>query len=325
MSSFRIEKYSDKYKNQWDNFIQNAKNGTFLFKRNFMEYHADRFEDFSLLIFEKNKLLGVFPANKNKNQVYSHQGLTYGGLILPKKIKFEKTISAFKALLAYLEKHKIEKLILKLLPKIYHTYPADEIDYLLFILKAKLTKTDLSSTILQSEALKIQSNRVEGVKKAKKQNLEIEKTTDFQAFWNQILIPNLAKTHQAKPVHNIKEISYLAEKFPKNIHQYNVKKENNMVGGCTVFETKNVAHIQYISADKNKQQLGTLDFLFQHLIEKEFKEKTYFDFGISNENHGLNLNKGLLYWKECFGARGIAYQTYEIQPQQHHLLDQVFL
>ena len=56
MSSFRIEKYSDKYKNQWDNFIQNAKNGTFLFKRNFMEYHADRFEDFSLLIFEKNKI-----------------------------------------------------------------------------------------------------------------------------------------------------------------------------------------------------------------------------------------------------------------------------
>src|SRR5699024_2204568 len=248
MNSFRVEKYSEKYKNQWDNFIRNSKNGTFLFERNFMEYNKDRFEDFSLLIFEKNKLLAVFPANKNKEIIFSHQGLTYGGIVFPKKIKFEKSLEGLKTLLSYLERNNFKKLILKLLPKIYHTYPADEIDYLLFILQAKSIRTDVSSSILQAEALKIQSNRVEEDKEAKKQGLEIEKTTDFQGFWEDVLTPNLAKQHQAKPVHNYKEISYLAAKFPKNIHQYNVKKENNIVGGCTVFETEKVAHIQYISA-----------------------------------------------------------------------------
>ncbi|HLS31449.1 MAG TPA: hypothetical protein VK021_11375 [Flavobacteriaceae bacterium] len=325
MKSFRVEKYSTAYKNQWDDFIRNSKNGTFLFHRNFMDYHADRFEDYSLMVFEKKKLVALLPANLAENKLFSHQGLTYGGLILPKNLKFEKTIKAFKAVLVHLENVPIPQLALKLVPKIYHRYPADEIDYLLFLLKAHLIKTDLSSTILQSDSLKIQSNRIEGVKKARKHNLQIEKTNQFDRFWNEILIPNLQEQFKTQPVHNLSEIQDLANKFPKNIHQYQVVKGDKIVGGCTIFETATTAHVQYISADNNRQQFGTLDFLFQYLIEEEFADKTYFDFGISNENKGLNLNKGLLYWKECFGARGIVYPTYQIETKNHYLLDEVFL
>lgn len=325
MNSFRVEKYSPAYKNQWDDFIRNSKNGTFLFQRNFMDYHSDRFKDFSLMVFEKKKLVAMLPANHRQSQLISHQGLTYGGLIFSKSLKFEKIIKAFKAILLYLEGASIAQLIIKPVPKIYHLYPSDEMDYLLFLLKAQLLKTDLSSGILQSNSLKIQSNRMEGVKKAKKHNLQIRKTTDFDPFWNKILIPNLQAQFKVDPIHSLSEIKHLADNFPKNIHQYEVLKEEKIVGGCTIFETKTTAHVQYISADNNRQQLGTLDFLFQHLIEEEFAHKVYFDFGISNENNGMNVNKGLLYWKECFGGRGVAYSHYRIETKNHFLLDKVFL
>lgn len=325
MNSIRVEKYLPAHKNQWDDFVRNSKNGTFLLQRNFMDYHADRFEDFSLMVFEKRKLIALLPANRNNNELYSHQGLTYGGLILSKSLKFEKILKAFKAVLSYLEKFSIQHLVLKLVPKIYHRYPSDETDYLLFLLKAQLIRSDLSASILQSNSIKIQSNRLQGVKKAEKNNLRIEKTSDFHKFWKGILIPNLKEQYNVKPVHSLAEISDLAANFPKNIHQYEVLKDDKIVGGCTIFETQTTAHVQYISADDNKQQLGTLDFLFRNLIEEEFADKIYFDFGISNENNGLNINEGLLYWKECFGARGIVYPTYQIETENHYLLDKVFL
>lgn len=324
-SSFTVINYNPQQQSQWDNFVRNSKNGTFLHLRKFMDYHANRFKEASLMVYEKNKLIALLPANREGTQVFSHQGLTYGDLLLSKKIKFYKVLEAFKAVLQHLEKEGVTSLRLKRIPSIYHQYPSEELEYLFFLLQAKNVRTDLSATILQTERMRIQANRIEGVKKAHKKGLTIQKTSDFEQFWNQILLPNLAKQYGASPVHSLTEIQLLAKRFPKNIHQYVVFQDDRIVGGCTVFETKQVAHIQYISADDQRQQLGTLDFLFQYLIEEEFAHKAYFDFGTSNENMGRNLNEGLLYWKECFGARSMAYKTYQIQVEQVYKLENIFV
>ena len=163
------------------------------------------------------------------------------------------------------------------------------------------------------------------MKKAQKQGLHIEETVDFSAFWNEILLPNLAKRHAAKPTHTLEEIIVLKSKFPENIRQFNVYKEDQIVAGATIFETDTVAHVQYISANEQKQELGALDFLFEELITRTFSGKWYFDFGISNEQQGTKLNKGLSYWKECFGARTYVHRFYEIHTENHHLLNDVFL
>lgn len=325
MKTLRVEQYSAEKKVAWNAFVKQSKNATFLFNRAFMEYHSDRFRDFSLMIFEGEKLLALLPANRVEDKVFSHQGLTYGGIVLSKKIKFEKVLLIFEAILQFLNKNKVETLELKLLPTIYSSYPADEIKYLLYLLKAERIRCDISSAIQLKNPLNIQSNRVEGVKKATKNGLIIKKEDEFHDFWNQILIPNLQRTHNAKPVHSIEEITCLAKNFPKNIHQFNVYFEEKIVGGATIFETENVAHVQYISANHQKQELGTLDFLFQHLIEREFNHKNYFDFGTSNEQQGLKLNKGLLYWKECFGARSVAHEFYKVNTGNIKLLNTIYL
>lgn len=297
-----------------------------MFHRDFMDYHQDRFEDFSLLIFKKDVLIAVFPANIVDGFVFSHQGLTYGGLIFKDEITFSDALLAYKELLKFLHEESIKELHLKLLPKIYHTLPSDELQYLLFKTKAELTRTDITSVIDAKYKLPLQSsNRKRGLKKALSQGLEVKEVDDFKDFWDLILIPNLRKTHQITPVHSLSEITQLKSNFKKNIRQFNVYHNNQIVAGATVFDTKHVAHVQYISANADKQKLRSLDFLFDYLINTIFKTKKYFDFGISNVNQGQQINEGLLSWKESFGARSIVHEFYRVETKKYEELNSVFV
>ena len=42
---FEIIKYTPEYRQQWDAYVAKARNATFLFYRNYMDYHSDRFKD----------------------------------------------------------------------------------------------------------------------------------------------------------------------------------------------------------------------------------------------------------------------------------------
>lgn len=323
--SYTARTYTAEDASIWDQFVAQAKNATFLFHRDFMEYHRDRFQDASLLVFKGDQLISLLPLNRKGNEVYSHQGLSYGGFVLSPKVKFNEVLAICKAGLVFLASEGFKLVHYKMMPRVYHVLPADEMEYVLFLLKAQLTRTDISSVIDLHQPFKIQSNRMEGVKKAQKKELLVREELDFKGFWNEILIPNLTERHGVKPVHTLDEIELLASRFPKNIKQFNVYHQETIVGGATIFETPHLVHVQYISGNADKQQLGSLDFLFYTLIKSVYKNKRYFDFGISNENQGMQLNEGLLYWKECFGARSSSNQFYTVETANHSLLDSVFI
>ena len=325
MINYRVIKYSYLNYTTWNDFVSKSKNATFLLHRDFMDYHKDWFEDFSLLVYKKNKLVAVLPANKSGHQIYSHQGLTYGGLVLPEAIKFDVVLEVFKVLLKYLSLSGFESLILKQIPSIYNTVVSEEIEYLMFILKSELIKRDTLSVIDLNNKIKISNNRMEGFKRGKKHHLVIKEEDSFDLFWNNILIKNLNEKHQAKPVHSLSEITLLKKKLPNNIRQFNVYHQNKIVAGTTIFESKYVAHSQYISGDENKNVLGSLDFLHIHLINEVFNDKKYFDFGTSNENNGLQINKGLQFWKEGFGARTLTQDFYKVKIDNYQLLNNVFI
>ena len=232
---------------------------------------------------------------------------------------------AFQAVLKYYHEKGIPKVILKQMPSIYTSYPSEGIDYAAFILKAKITRVDVSSSVALSAPLNIQKNRLEGVKKAKKQGLTVKEETSFDAFWKEILIPNLQKRHGAQPVHSLSEITQLQQYFPKKIKQFNVYQETRLVAGATIFEMPHLVHVQYISSNDDRQQLGALDFLFHYLIKERYSSKSYFDFGTSNEDRGKSINEGLLYWKECFGARAIVHRFFDFNTANYPLLDSVWI
>jgi hypothetical protein len=325
VTKYTVKKYQKSDFKIWNDFISEAKNATFLFHRDFMEYHADRFEDFSILVYQNDKLISVLPANKNGEIIESHEGLTYGGLVYKEQTKLSAVIEIFQSVLFFLKENKFQKLHFKTLPSIYHLKPAEEILYSLFLAEAKLVRRDSLSVIDLSQENITSKIRKRGFQKAVSNQLIIKEETDFESFWNDILIPNLNKKFNAKPVHSLAEITSLQSHFPKNIHQFNVYLEDKIVAGTTIFESENVAHCQYISKNENQENLGSLDFLFHHLIQERFAKKRFFDFGISNENQGQKLNEGLSYWKESFGASIIVHDFYEVETANYTKLNDIFV
>ena len=325
MKNYSVRLYQKNDFDIWNNFVSEAKNATFLFDRNFMEYHVNRFTDYSLLIFDSDKLVALLPANRAEATVFSHQGLTYGGLIYDKNIKLSAVVYILKSVLFFLNQNKIEKLVVKLIPSFYCDFFSDELEYSLFAASARLIQIDSLSTLDLSKPFIVSKTRKESIRRGEKNGLIIKEEFSFDAFWNEILMPNLELKHQAKPVHTLAEITYLKSNFPKNIRQFNVYKGDTIVAGTTVFVSKNVAHPQYVSGNINKNELGSLDYLYHHLIKNVFADKTFFDFGISNENKGKNINEGLLFWKESFGAKTVSQRFYEVDTANFELLENVLL
>lgn len=309
----KIINYSKEYKNQWDDFVKKAKNTHFFFQREYMEYHADRFQDFSLLVLdEKEKIISILPANRNDNILYSHQGLTFGSFIVDDKMKTEIMLEIFDILKIYLKEVGITKLIYKCIPYIYHIKPSEEDRYALFRNDAKLIRRDVSSTIDLTEQVRYSKGRKWTVNKAKKENLEIFESTDYKLFWD-LLTGVLDDNHDAKPVHSLEEIEMLASAFHQNIKLFMIKKENTILSGTLIFENQNIVHTQYLANSQEGREIGSLDLLIDSLIKDRYKDKKYFDFGISNEEAGRYLNTGLIAQKEGFGARAVVQDFYELE------------
>lgn len=311
MNLFKISQYDSSFADEWNKFNALSKNGTFLFDRSFMEYHKDRFEDHSLLIFNsKDELFALLPANINGDTLICHGGLTYGGIIGNSKMTTPYMIELFQEILSYLKQNKIKNFIYKTIPKIYHSLASEEDLYALFRHDAQLIRRDVISVIDYKEDYTVQERRLRSKKKADKLGLIVQEESNFSSFW-EILTNILVSRHGVKPVHTVDEIKYLANLFPENIKLYICKISEEILAGVVMFITKNTAHAQYIAVSDEGLSKGALDLLFFKLIEL-YKYKRYFSFGISNENNGKILNEGLITQKEGFGARAICHDFYQI-------------
>ena len=57
--------------------------------------------------------------------------------------------------------------------------------------------------------------------------------------------------------------------------------------------------------------MHAIDAIFRKILQEDYKDCKYLDFGTSNEEGGKVLNTSLIYQKEGFGGRGVVYDTYE--------------
>ena len=321
-----VRRYTDTDKELWNNFLENSRTNQFLLSRNFMEYHKDKFEDYSLMVFDEKALVAIFPANIKNNIVVSHSGLTFGGFIVAKDEATKNSIQYFGALVKFVSEQNIEKIIFKQSPNFYSSISQDEIDYAMFLLEAKLYRVDIAYAIDQTLTPKIQyqERRRRAIKKAEKGGVEIKETTNFSTFWNEILTPNLQSRFGVNPVHSLAEMESLSANNPNKIRQFEAWQNGVLMAGTTVFETPTVAHAQYISASEEGRKNGAIDLLFHHLISETFANKNIFDFGIVNEEEGKKINMGLLDWKEGFGARAFAHRFYEIETKNYINIEKLF-
>ncbi|MCB0457375.1 MAG: GNAT family N-acetyltransferase [Flavobacteriaceae bacterium] len=309
--SYHVQKFTSMDGYIWDQFISKSKNATFLFKRDFIEYHNDRFEDYSLMIFNKETLMAVFPGHLKDNTFYSHLGLSYGGIVCDSK-NTEIIEEIFEAIIAYLKELKIRSVYIKMLPIFLREGYHSAIEYFIFKRGGILVRRDLNFIIDFSKKIEIHKSKQKKIKR-KENSLTILPEKNFKIFWEQILIPTLKETYNTQPVHSLAEIEYLGGKFPDNILHYNVYYKNEIVAGMTLFVDKGVVKSQYGAANLAGKEARALDVLYLALFEKYNADGfRYFDLGTTTIDGGYQYNKGLTRYKEELGAYSVNLDHYSI-------------
>ncbi len=308
-----ICKYTDKNKEDWNLFNNNARKVLFMFNRNYMDYHNDRFTDHSLMFYnEKNELIAILPMCEKDNKLLSHGGLTYGGFITNGKMRQHTMNECFEELKKYAKKNHFKEIYYKMIPHMYSNQPAEEDKYSLFINGAQLVKAEPSTVINLKSPLKMPKGRKAQISRAKRENVEVKELISEEAFAEFINLENevLSEHHNTKAVHTIREIILLHNRFPENIHLFAGVKNNKIIAGTIVFEYDKVVHTQYMAANDMARKIGALDLVINNIVDKYKDNKDWLDFGISTENGGLILNNGLISQKEGFGGRTNIYETW---------------
>ena len=307
---------------RWDAFCAGALNATFLHTRRFLSYHGERFADRSLVLEDDaGRWLGVLPAAADpgdERTVISHPGITYGGVLHPGALRGEAMLEAFAAAaLHWREQHGHATLRYKAVPRIYHRAPSDDDLYALFRLDAPRVRCDLSSTIDLGHPLPTSERRRRALKKALAAGVTVEEGAPHAAELWPVIEAVLAGRHDARPVHSLAEIETLLERFPEQLRIVVARHEMRVVAGTVLFIAGETTHTQYLASDETGHALGALDLVIDAQIRAARERGArWFDFGISNENHGRTLNHGLHRYKSEFGAGGTVHEFFELDLER---------
>jgi hypothetical protein len=313
VKNYTIKHYEKSDYELWNTFVSTAYNATFLFHRDFMEYHQDRFDDFSLLVFDKTKLIAILPANRVDYKVYSHQGLTYGGLVYASKLKIEKIETILDLLFDFFKSKRIEYFYLHPIPSFYLGQGNAAIDFFLMKKGAQLYRKEMNMVAHLPQEIPISKSKLKHFRRTELLGLRVVEETNFQPFWEKILEPRLVEKYDAKPVHSLAEIQLLHERFPQNIKQFSVYLEDKIVAGITIFEFENGVKSQYGATSKKGEKYRALDFLFISLLDIFQKRgKLFFDMGIVNDAGEKGFHSGLLQQKEELGCTVWSQDFYKI-------------
>lgn len=312
MTALEVRPYRPELSDVWDRFVENSRNGTFQLQRPYMEYHADRFQDHSLVVSSGEKILTLLPANRVDSSLHSHAGLSYGGFIVDRQVTAPLMLEIFDCVAEHLQHDGISRLIYKPVPHIYHAMPAEEDLYALFRRDAILQGRLMLTVVDMGNRFPFQERRKRGINKAASAGITISESGAWREFWD-LLSDHLKQKFDTVPVHSLEEILLLQSRFPRKIRLFEAYKGRDLVAGTVIYETERVAHVQYVASNDNGRSTGALDLLFATLLDQIFARKRYFDFGSSNEDHGRVLNAGLIDQKCGFGGRGVVQDIYEIR------------
>ena len=203
-----------------------------------------------------------------------------------------------------------KKIVLKISPHIFHRYPSEEDLYALFRLNASLIRRDISSVIKIGNKVPFSKPKRRAVQKCFRDKIAFLENSDFTEYWN--LLTEVVSKFNVKPVHSLEEIVYLNKLFPEKIRLFEARKEGMLLAGLVIYDYGTVVHVQYQANSQEGRKIAALEFLHHNLITEIYKDRDYYSFGISTENEGRKLNRGLIQQKERMGARGIALDHYSL-------------
>ena len=293
----------------WDAVVGRSRNGNFLHRRGYMDYHADRFTDRSLIVERGSEIVAVFPASVRDTVVTSHGGLTYAGLITTHDLRADNTLAVFELMGEHYRQAGISQVIYKPVPHVFHAYPAEEDLYALQRVGARLLRRDISSVVPLRERVSFSDARRRAVRRAAAAGVQVRRGHDLANY--HALLGEVLRRHEAVPTHSLAELQLLQSRFPGQIILHEARQGDTLLAGVLVYDFGRTVHSQYIAASEEGRIIDALSLLLGELVSETYADRTYFSFGISTEQQGSVLNSGLIAQKESFGARAVVHDFYE--------------
>jgi hypothetical protein len=295
----------------WDAFVRASRNGVFLFERAYMDYHADRFDDASLVVEnEQGAIVALLPAHRDGNALVSHGGLSFGGLVLPERSGVAQVIDVLDSVVAALRAQGITRLVYRPVPHLYHRLPSEDDLYALHRLGARTVRVDLSTSIDLERRPALAKGRRHALAKARRAGVVVRDGGDLAAFWS-LLDSVLAQRHGVQPTHRLAEMQQLIARFER-IVCCTAHADGVLLAGALLYRYDGVLHTQYLAVSDAGRACGALDAVIEHAIERHGRGCRWLNFGVSTTDEGRMLNRGLAAQKEMFGGRSTVVQTLEL-------------
>lgn len=309
-----ILRYDPSMAPRWNEFVANSANATFLHDRRYMDYHADRFMDCSLVALDaKGRVAALLPANACGTTLYSHQGLTYGGWLVARRHGGSPLmLDLWQEALDTMRSLGFKQLVYKPVPHIFARYPSEDDLYALWRAGARMSVCQLSSAIpLREPAVANETSR-QLVRKAAEAGFIVGDDSDLEGFMA-ILSQRLMEAHNARPVHAPQEMRMLMDRFPENIRLVTARDSSGaLAGGTIVYLCGRVVHTQYIATTEPGRRAGVMSAVIDFVARNLSAGADYLDFGTSCEDAGRVLNAGLISQKYGMGGRPVAYTAFTL-------------
>jgi hypothetical protein len=304
-----VRRYGPELEPDWHSLLADSRNGLFLFDRAYMDYHADRFPDFSAIAYLEGRAAVAIPATMQagSGEAFSHSGLTFGGFIIRRDLRGEGGLACIDSRLDAMRCWGAAELEVRLPPQFLAAYPSMEADYALWRRGFTLVRRDLSSALLLRGPMPFNKSKKQSVAKAKKAGLSVADGGSLADF-HELLGTVLEERHGVAPVHSLDELELLSSRFPEKIFLRSVEHEGRMLAGIVVYSYPTAWHTQYMAVSDEGRALGALDLAIAALIDEATKSGAdWLSFGTSTTDQGRHINEGLLWQKESFGARSITH------------------
>lgn len=307
-----VQRYQPQLAAAWEDVLRNARNGIFQFDRGYIEYHGDRFEDMSAVVHADGHPCAVMPAAFDPvlQKVVSHPGLTFGGPVLVRDLRGDSALTVIDTLLDAFRDWGATSCLVKLLPQALADYPSAEIDYALWRRGFSLVRRDLSSLLPLTDAIPFNTSKLQSVRRAGKRGVRVTDApvSEFHGLLHDVLMAQ----HGVKPVHSLDELEHLYSRFPRDILVRVALLDQRVLAGALVFKYGRVWHTQYLASSDEGRRVGALDLVIAELIlEAAAAGASHISFGASTTNQGIDINHGLLWQKESYGARTIVHDFME--------------
>lgn len=297
--SVKLSRYTQNDKSSWDSLVAKTSPGLVLHYRDYMEYHSELFEDFSICFWDQNSLLAVAPGTRNKDEWISHQGLTFGGLILPSE-NITEMMRYIQMLNKFLLKEDFKKSTIILASNSF--YPNGNTEWIYAFNQAGYVASENHLNQFIHKSSNLPKKKLTNARAAFRKGITFSiDLSNLPPLYN-LIEENLVSKYERKPIHTLAEIELLCKRFPDLISTYTTNFEKKVVAGAIVFQSFNSLHIQYLATNDLGKQIRAQDYLIKEILDIAKAKCKNLSFGKSTSGDNAALNSSLYNFKAEYGT-----------------------